>query len=48
MILWQLQVVLGAGRLVTGRDPAIHPISLFQDLPSFGHLLGRKYIGDGQ
>jgi len=48
MILRQLHVVLGPGRLMAGRNPAVHPVRLFQDLPSLGYLLGCKYLGDGQ
>ncbi|MNY76921.1 hypothetical protein D3C86_2166620 [compost metagenome] len=46
MPLGQLQVVLGLGRLMTGRDLAIGPIGLFQSLANAQHFLAGKQAGN--
>ena len=46
MVLRQLHVVFGAGGLMAGCDPPVHPLRLVQDLPRLGHLLGCQDIGD--
>ncbi|MNC27967.1 hypothetical protein D3C75_761570 [compost metagenome] len=42
----QLQVVLGLGRLVAGRDLAVGPVGLLQRLADTGQFIGVKQAGD--
>jgi hypothetical protein len=39
-----LHIVLGPGRLMTGRDAAIDPNRTIQSLPALGHLLLRQHL----
>ena len=48
MILRQLQIVLGARRLVAGRHAAIHPIRRFQEARAAAASSARQYFGDMQ
>jgi hypothetical protein len=47
-VLWELLIVLGAGRLMAGRDPAVRPVRLIQHFAALGYLLCSQYIGYGQ
>ncbi|MNR21057.1 hypothetical protein D3C85_1379340 [compost metagenome] len=46
MAFRQLQVVLGLGRLVAGRDLAVGPVGLLQRLADTGQFIGVKQAGD--
>jgi hypothetical protein len=45
MAFRQLQVVLGLGRLVTGRDLAVGPVGLLQRLANTGQFISVEQAG---
>ncbi|MNI47764.1 hypothetical protein D3C73_1022980 [compost metagenome] len=48
MTFRQLQIVLGLGRLITGRDLAVSPIGLLQSLTNAPHFFIVEQAGNVQ